>query len=214
MTLVHPSLSHFLLDFPRLTQQLSPQAVATATVGAIFRLVPQVRVVLVLRSGDTVVQSAAGLVLPGAVAYVFERRLAVRGSDFGHLTIEFLEFEADATALAVLETLGLQLALYADFLSLRNARKGLLEERASLAETLATEKAVVRAAGVLAVDRGLSLTAAESWIRLEAANRDRTPLSLAEMVLETLLPNAMERRRARSRPGRPGEPARHGEAAA
>lgn len=202
MILVHPSLSHFLLDFPRLTRQLSAQAVASATVGTIFRLIPQVRVVLELRFEETIVQSAAGLILPGITQTSFERQLAVRGINFGHLTIEFLAADADATSLAVFETLALQLALYAEILSLRDLRQKLLAERASLAEALATEKAVVRAAGVLALDRGMSLAAAERWIRVEAANRDRTALSLAEMVLNTLLPNA-ERRRPRPRLGRP-----------
>lgn len=207
MTIFHTSLAHLLIDFPRLAKQLSPQGVASTAVSTIFRLLPGVRVSLVLNSdlsGQPLAQSAAGLIIPGEPDFVFANPLAVRGTDFGYLSVEFLQpGTATNLALAVLETLALQFALYAESQRLRQSRQRLQEQHAFLKDALATEKAVIRAAGILAQDRGISLASAEQWIRTEAAHRERTPLSLAEMVIDTLLPNVAELGRAASRPGRP-----------
>jgi hypothetical protein len=210
MTVFHTSFTHFLMDFSRLSGRLSAQGVVSTTVSTISRLAGQVRVRLSLQiEGRMLADSSAGQILPGEPHFVFSHTFQVQGQEYGTLLVEFLSPSPGRetpgrreTMVALLETLALQLALYADLQRLKQAQSALRHQHAHLQEVLTTEKAVIRAAGVLAQSRDISLAVAEQWIRFEAVRRDRTPLSLAEMVITTLLPQTNSFR-SQSRPGQP-----------
>ncbi len=203
----HALVSYLLLDFPRLTRALSCPGVVSAVVTAMSALAPRTRVALSIYghvSTQPLASSSAGSIFPGDPAAVFYRPLEVRGIDYGQISIELLdEVEGRELVFAALETLALQLALYAERLYLKGVQLALREEHAGLETLLRTEKTVSRAAGLLAQSRGISLLAADEWIRAEAERRERSALSLAEMVIATLLPAADTFPRPFRQPGRP-----------
>jgi AmiR/NasT family two-component response regulator len=75
--------------------------------------------------------------------------------------------------LTALETIGIQLSLYAERLRLEQRRTVLKQQVALQREELATRKAVARATGILTREYGLSAEGAKKWLEVEAAPAGR-----------------------------------------
>jgi hypothetical protein len=199
-------LPTLILNISRLTNRQSTEANVVANVAAeLAQHLPKARISLWLSArpdGQNPVHASRGDTLPGEARLLFSRPLGVRGTEYGKLQVELVGIHAGmpaGTLICSLETIALQLALYAETLRLER-------ETNRLRVSLATGKAVARASGVLSRKLGIPVTRAQAWLHEEAARKGRSLLWLADMLIfgERLLGDQHERQAPR--PGLPLRP--------
>lgn len=180
-------LSTLILDFSRLTREMPVAGVVSTTVDNLSEMLGRARVAIWLSGpveGAMVAHSSAGLDSAGKARYVFSEPLTLRGVSYGHMQVEVMRPAIDFDALPIaLQTIALQLALYAERYRLEQRRAALRRQVAQLRSALTTDKAASRAAGIVARARGIAVSDGRRWLLAESARRGRTLLSVAEGVI-------------------------------
>lgn len=180
-------LAAHIRQFSRFVVDQAPQAVADATIIQLLNVLGPSRIMLCLRisdDNDAVVQASTGQNIPGLAKFVFDRKLSVRGNTYGHMQVEIVDAKGDAAVLSAgLETVAIRLSLYAERLRLEQTKEALVQEVSLLKESLAVRKLMARADGIIAEERGISLSAARSFLKSEASRRGVQLLWLADQLI-------------------------------
>ncbi len=148
----------------------------TGEAGVVIRL----RISSKCTSGPLLIESP----LQQKASFVFSRPIAVRGRQYGQLTVETrTPAGSPKDWMMTLEVLGQQLALFAERLELADDNECVQSEVDELQERLRIRKALARAGGIVARIQGTTAELAEEWLEAEAARRGRTAYVLAEQLI-------------------------------
>lgn len=185
-------LNRILLSSGRLAPEILGEVANALTVSLGARQVKVgVRTALERRSyfhSTPLLKSAAGT----PPRFVFSRALQVQGLEYGHFEVDFDVPPLSPPELMLsLETIAVMLTGYVERLTLEELRDARQAELASLADELANEKALTRAAGIVAERQAIAPATAVQWIRAEA---DRTRRSLRRIADAIIVGQSRERR--------------------
>lgn len=121
----------------------------------------------------------------------FERELVCRGNVFGRLSVAVLNPEFPALLTAALNAVSQLVANWCHQRAFEQLRRQTIQFLADTRSELAAVKRLARAAGIIALRKGISMEQARKWIRTEARCR-RWPVE--DLVEKLVLDADLERR--------------------
>ncbi len=115
--------------------------------------------------------------------FLFSRRIATRGTEYGRLEVESTHPVKDAVL--ALETIGQLVGLFAEERRLIETNAALTGELQDLEQALTTAKVLARASGLVAHMMNTTRETAEGWIKAEAARTNRPVYTIADRIVHS-----------------------------